>query len=87
VKPFNWASNKPVYGEEEIVTYMNFGYQTRFRMMGRNTNIAFQVNIDNVLNDTDPVVTQVVPTATGDRITGYRFVKPRQINLTTTFKF
>ena len=86
-KPFNWADNEPIYGEEELITFMNFGYETRFNFFGRNTNVAFQVNIDNVLDDTDPVVTQVVRTTAGDRVTGYRFVKPRQINLTTTFKF
>jgi hypothetical protein len=86
-KPFNWADNTPIYGEEELITFMNFGYETRFNFFGRNSNVAFQVNIDNVLDDTDPVVTQVVRTAAGDRVTGYRFVRPRQINLTTTLKF
>jgi iron complex outermembrane receptor protein len=86
-KPFNWADNAPIYGEEEFITFMNFGYERRLNLFGRNTNLAFQVNIDNVLDDTDPVVTQVVRTNAGDRVTGYRFVRPRQINLTTTLKF
>ena len=66
---------------------MNFGYETRFNFLGRNTNVSFQVNVDNVLDETDPIVTQVVRTAAGDRITGYRLVRPRQVNLTTSFKF
>jgi iron complex outermembrane receptor protein len=86
-KPFNWADRTPIYGEEEFITFLNFGYQTRFNILGRNTSVVFQVNIDNVLDDTDPVVTSVVPIDEGYRVTGYRFVKPRQINLTTTFKF
>jgi iron complex outermembrane recepter protein len=86
-KPFNWADNTPIYGKEEFITSMNVGYETKLNLLRRNTQVSFQVNIDNVLNDTDPVVTQVARTATGDRITGYRFVRPRQINLTSTFKF
>lgn len=86
-KPFNGSNNTPIYGEEELITFMNFGYERRLELLGRSTRLSFQVNIDNVLDDTDPVVTQVVPRGEGYRVTGYRFVKPRQINLTTTLKF
>lgn len=92
-KPFNLSENEPIWGEEELTTHLNMGYTTNVNFGSRRASLTFQIHINNVLDDTDPIVTQVtgafpVPTASAsDRIRAYRFVKPRQINLTTTLKF
>ena len=74
-------------GEPELITSLNLGYDMRIKIGNRSPRINFQVNVDNVFDETDPIVTFVVPTAGRDVVRGYRFVKPRQINLTTTLKF
>ena len=66
---------------------MSLGYETRIKIGSRNVRANFQLNVDNLLNDTDPIVTWIAPTAGRDVVRGYRFVRPRQINLTTTLKF
>lgn len=86
-KPFNFTKNTPVMGEPEFITSLNFGYDLRIKVGSRNARLNFQVNVDNVFNDTDPIITWVTPAAGRDVVRGYRFVRPRQINLTTTLKF
>ncbi len=86
-KPFNFTSNTPILGQDEWITSLSLGYETRLKIGSRNVRANFQINVDNLLNDTDPIVTWIAPTAGQDVVRGYRFVRPRQINLTTTLKF
>lgn len=90
LQPFDNGSQTPIYGEAQIYTHLNVGYRTKLKLFGRATDISFQLNVNNVFDNTDPVITQAdyIPTREDPILPRtYRFVTPREFFLTTQIRF
>jgi outer membrane receptor protein involved in Fe transport len=76
--------NEALEAKRYTIVDATAGYRTRARLFGRRLELEFQLNVNNLLNEDDLVVTRLF--SNGD-IRTYEFQNPRQAYLTTSARF
>lgn len=79
-----YAANAPLEAKRSTIVDGTLGYRRRVAAFGRRRDLEFQLNVNNVFDEDDLVVTRLY--SNGD-IRTYELQLPRQIHLTTTLRF
>ncbi len=76
------ATRQPIYGNDSTLfdAKVGYGFRTRFQ----NMNVRVQLNVRNVFNDTDVVLTRALRDSTP---ISYVYQDPRDLSLTANFQF
>jgi outer membrane receptor for ferric coprogen and ferric-rhodotorulic acid len=79
------ATREAIMGDDTLLADLNLAYRfTPREIFGRRVEISTQLNVNNVFKEDDLVPTRVFDDG---QIRTYRFQVPRDIFLTTTFRF
>lgn len=72
-----------MYGERVLLVDFNAGYRGKFDLRGHEIRWSVQLNIDNLLDETDILPMRAV----NGTVVSFRFQQPREVMLTTKFEF
>lgn len=78
------ATREEIRGAATLTVDANITYRRKAGLFGRKLDLTFQLNVNNVLDDDDLIITR---TFADGRPRSFSFPVPRQWYLTTTFKF
>ncbi len=77
-------TRRAIMGPESFLVDANLTYRLNRQVFGRRVDVDVQLNVNNLFNEDDIVPTRLFDNGT---IRTYRFQQPRDVFVTTTFRF
>jgi iron complex outermembrane recepter protein len=77
-------TRKAIMGRETFLVDANLAYRFNRQVFGRRVDVDVQLNVNNLFNEDDLVPTRLFDNG---QIRTYRFQQPRDVFVTTTFRF